>query len=107
MTDDLSRFFTPGTKYRPSNGTEGDGFIGDWCGRCKRDAAFRNDEGDSCPIVAATLALDVDDPEYPVEWVYDERGQPKCTAFEAEGGAYRCAETPDMFPDDDSERGLR
>jgi hypothetical protein len=72
-------------KYRPSNGTEGDCFIESWCDRCKRDEAYRSGEGDSCPIVANTLALPIDDPEYPAEWTYAANGQPICTAFEEVG----------------------
>lgn len=78
--------------YRPSNGSEGMAFTDHWCGRCERDRAFREDEGDSCPIVAATMAFDVDDPEYPREWVYGARG-PCCTAFVAEGQGAAPSET--------------
>lgn len=67
--------------YRPSCGTEGAGFIERWCGSCQRDAAFRSDEGDSCPIVAATMVFAVTDAHYPREWIYGERG-PICTAWE-------------------------
>jgi hypothetical protein len=68
--------------FRPCNGTTGASFIEAWCGNCKRDVAFRNDEGDSCPIVAASLAFDIDHPEYPKEWTYGDDGSPICTAFE-------------------------
>ena len=71
-------------KYRPSNGTEGISFIEHWCGRCVHDKAYREDSGDSCPIVAATLALDLDHPNYPTEWVESTDG-PRCTAFLAIG----------------------
>jgi hypothetical protein len=30
---------------------------------------------------AMSMAFEIDDPEYPEEWVYDEDGRPKCTAF--------------------------
>jgi len=60
--------------YRPSNGTEGEGFIGIWCAACARDV------GHNCSILARTLMHDVDDPEYPKEWVEDNIG-PRCTAF--------------------------
>lgn len=72
-------------KYRPACGTEGADFIDHWCGRCKRDKAFRNDEGDSCPIVANSFIFDVDDPRYPSEWQYDDKGHPICAAFEEMG----------------------
>ena len=67
--------------YRPSCGTEGYAFIDRWCGRCRRDEDFRNGDGDSCPIVAATMIFGEDDPEYPAEWVMSDRG-PICTAWE-------------------------
>lgn len=69
------------TLYRPSHGTEGIAFTERWCGSCLRDAAFRADEGDSCLIVAMTMALEVSDPDYPREWIMGERG-PICTAWE-------------------------
>jgi len=34
-----------------------------------------------CEILRNTMAFDVDDPEYPREWIYDESGKPCCTAF--------------------------
>ncbi len=70
--------------YRPSCGSEGADFIHRWCYNCRRDAAFRNDEGDSCPIVANSLALAIDHKDYPREWTFDETGAPICTAFEDE-----------------------
>jgi hypothetical protein len=57
-------------------------FMERWCGRCWRDAAFQAGEGDSCEIVANTMAFDVDDPEYSKEWVTDATLGPRCTAFE-------------------------
>lgn len=68
-------------KYRPSNGTEGLGFMECWCCECERDRDFRDDAGDGCPILARTVIHDVDDPEYPEEWTYGEDGLPMCTAF--------------------------
>ena len=67
--------------YRPANGTEGEAFIARWCGSCERDRAFREDRGDSCPIVAATLIFEIGDAEYPAAWVQDAQG-PRCTAYE-------------------------
>jgi hypothetical protein len=62
--------------YRPGNGTEGDSFICQWCAKCARDA----DEDDPCEILTNSMAFDIDDDEYPTEWVIDEDG-PRCTAF--------------------------
>jgi hypothetical protein len=67
--------------YRPSNGTEGECFIETWCAHCQHDEAFRRDEGDGCPIVAATFCYRVDEPDYPREWTYNDKGRPICTAF--------------------------
>jgi hypothetical protein len=64
-------------KYRPSNGTEGECFMAEWCDRCAKDAKPL-----SCSIITDTMAYDVDDAEYPSEWVWDGK-TPRCTAFEA------------------------
>jgi hypothetical protein len=70
--------------YRPSNGTEGEMFAEQFCYECKRDEKFQETQNgeDSCPINAAACFLDVDDPDYPPEWITDEAGY-RCTAFEA------------------------
>lgn len=83
-----------GQKYRPSNGTEGEIFIGSWCFECERD------KHQDCPIVAATFRHDVHEPEYPQESQYGPDGQPLCTAFVHLGDPIpppRCTETADMF----------
>lgn len=76
--------------FRPSNGTHGAIFMEHFCDRCKRDEAYRNGTGDSCPIVANSFVYAADDPKYPKEWVEDEGADPgmigapgaRCTAFE-------------------------
>lgn len=72
-----------GKPYRPSNGTEGEIFQEDFCAKCPRDAKFREDpeKHEGCEILARTMAYNVTDPEYPKEWIYDEKGEPTCTAF--------------------------
>jgi hypothetical protein len=77
--------------YRPSNGSEGECFDAEWCARCERDRLFREDmdKHDGCPIVAAAMAYDIDDQEYPREWIEVEAVADdglrvncgKCTAF--------------------------
>ena len=62
-------------KYRPSNSSEGYGFIDYWCGKCALKGAR------VCSIVDETMFYQVDDPEYPKEWRYDENDRPVCTAF--------------------------
>lgn len=85
--------------YRPSNGTEGADFMDEWCNRCARDAAFREDPDncDGCSIAAATFAFEIDHPEYPKEWITDEKG-PRCTAFTTDPTCpVRCSQTADLF----------
>lgn len=82
-----------GEKWRPSNGTEGEVFIGSWCCNC---AALDS----TCEILTATCAFTENDPEYPIQWQIGADGQPKCTAFHAPGEARptdRCDRTIDMF----------
>ena len=72
--------------YRPSNGSEGAYFIERWCDRCVHDEPHRNNTGDSCAIVANSMAFRVRDPEYPKEWVQEDNGSnARCTAFLAVG----------------------
>lgn len=78
----------PIQRYRPSNGTEGECFIADWCGTCERDHGMLKglpleecDDNQVCEIIGKTFALDADDPEYPTEWTYDKAGAPCCTAY--------------------------
>lgn len=61
--------------WRPSNGSQGDSFMANFCEKC------RNDTPDHpCRILTATMAFNINDPEYPKEWCYvDDR--PTCTAF--------------------------
>lgn len=71
-----------GDRYRPANGTEGRDFMNQFCFRCLQDTF--DEDGNSCPILLATLVNNVDEPDYPEEWVHDEEGIPMCTAFESE-----------------------
>lgn len=93
--------------YRPSNGTEGDGFHSTWCGNCKRDKVWNGEvhanqahESDFCQILGATLLFDIEDPEYPPEWRYNDEGRPVCTAFIHVDDSFRDIRDPltvDMF----------
>jgi hypothetical protein len=65
-----------GEPYRPSNGSEGDAFIGQFCRHCVRYE-------EPCPILGATLFNDIGEPGYPKEWTHDDKGRPTCTAFQA------------------------
>ena len=84
--------------YRPSNGTEGDFFMSQWCAHC----ALNNLDDDFCVIQMLALTHDIDDDEYPSEWIY-RNGIPICTAYlhtadaNGEEPTVRCYLTPDMF----------
>jgi len=69
--------------YRPSNGTEGEIFHEQFCYRCAR---YGDPDGniEPCAIQGMALAVGVDDPAYPKEWIEDEQG-PRCTAFWPQG----------------------
>ncbi|MFC4727105.1 hypothetical protein [Coralloluteibacterium thermophilus] len=82
-----------GQKWRPSNGTEGELFIGSWCAECSRDATG------GCSILSATFAHEVTDEAYPPEWQIGGDGQPRCSAWLAldDPPKERCEQTADMF----------
>lgn len=70
-----------GHLYRPSNGTEGYLFMEEFCERCEL-----YDDDDGCGILERSFWNDIDEPDYPREWVFDANGCPTCTAFvETEG----------------------
>ena len=56
-----------------------------FCVRCAKDAKYQKTQNgeDGCPILAATFAHNVGDPEYPKEWVADDElgTNAECTAF--------------------------
>lgn len=66
-------------KYRPSNGTEGLGFMSRFCEQCSRDDGGIGEV--VCEIIGDTMCYDVDEPEYPAAWTYDSNGAPCCTEF--------------------------
>lgn len=82
--------------YRPSNGTEGDIFMAEWCARCAH--ANFDDEDRACMINLRAIAHQIDDPHYPAEWQFSNGGVPQCTAFAYDmPDEERCDATPDMF----------
>ena len=84
--------------YRPSSGTEGMAFDELWCSTCARDAEWRETENNPCPILSNTFIYNIDDLNYPKEWVYNHDGKPCCTAFTADPKKpLRCDKTPDLF----------
>jgi len=72
--------------YRPSNGSEGDWFMEAWCSRCTKDMM-------ECAIIGLSMMVGTEDPEYPKELTYDEKGKPCCTAFKDQEEARKKAET--------------
>ena len=73
-------------KYKPSNGTEGEGFMGQYCYQCIHERwvhAMEEDiEQDKCDILTRTMIHDINDPEYPSEWTYDDNGKATCTKWQ-------------------------
>lgn len=66
-------------KYIPSNGTEGEGFFECFCYHCINCDPDPCGEK-QCDIMLRALCYDIDEPEYPTEWVYVEN-KPTCTAY--------------------------
>lgn len=71
----------PIKKYRPSNGSEGDWFMGKFCYQCIHDNPDCEALSPRCDIMTLTMCLDVTDKDYPNEWTFDEMGNPTCTSF--------------------------
>lgn len=88
-----------GEPYRPSNGTEGEIFMSQYCERCTKEAGKRE-----CGLIVRSLSFDVDDPEYPKEWTHDSEGRPTCTAFVQIGEAKPMTEA--QIAKRDARRGL-
>ena len=70
-----------GKPYRPSNGTEGEMFMDSFCYQCVHDDEFQRTGENGCETLAKTLVLNIDDEEYPKEWVRDDKGYPICAKF--------------------------
>lgn len=98
------------TPYRPSNGSEGEGFHETFCDHCARDAAYRDGGPDAdpalgCQILANALCYSITDPEFPKEWITDDQGS-RCTAFTTDPTMpERCPNTPDLFALSSADRG--
>ena len=84
----------PGKPYRPSNGTEGEWFMADWCDRCTKD---NYPEKPFCPIIGASLAFDIGNPNYPKEWIIGPDGWGMCTAYQKK----ECDNDPETAADAD------
>lgn len=70
-------------KYRPSNGIESMCFMENFCEQCIHEkwSHTQDDNDKKCEILSRTMIFDIDEPEYPSEWTYDENG-PTCTKFQ-------------------------
>lgn len=92
-------------KYQPSNGTEGDIFMSEFCFKCVKMPKSPEAEN-QCEIFYRTQCYSVEDKEYPEQWRY-EHGKPVCSAFKdrdeynAERRARKrnliASTTPDLF----------
>lgn len=95
---------TPGERYQPCNGSEGEYFHSMWCEECARDKAMNGEatqeqcdadpEANYCRILNDSFMA-----EGVAEWVIGSDGQPCCTAFIPAGQPipHRCPQTLDMF----------
>jgi hypothetical protein len=72
--------------YSPSNGDEGEWFMGRWCYRCAHWQDEPETAGQVCNIHLRAISHDTDEPEYPREWCTVPGFGPICTAFEYGGG---------------------
>lgn len=94
---------TPGDRYRPSNGTEGEFFHSMWCEECARDKLMSGEatqeECDADPSLYCQILNNSFSGDGVAEWVYGKDGQPCCTAFSPLGQPIveRCDRTADMF----------
>lgn len=89
--------------YQPSNGTEGMGFIENWCSNCIHEKWMHTQDDDDakCEVLTATF---VDDDFS--KWFYDDKGSPYCTCFKKwdwgfdddNDGGFN--EPPEIIPDD-------
>lgn len=86
--------------YRPSNGTEGDIFVNEWCAFCAHNPT-NNEAENQCETLFKSFVYGIEEEEYPNEWRYID-GRPGCTRFQQRDSAVtpRCKLTNDMFNGD-------
>jgi len=61
--------------FRPSNATQGDGFMAEFCEQCLL--------AEACDIPHFAMMYQIGDPMYPPEWIINDKNAAECTAFEA------------------------
>lgn len=69
-------------RYKPANSEEGMIFDQKFCCVCKHDQDYQRGIGDSCEIVANAMVFEIENKQYPKEWIYKD-GKPVCTVFES------------------------
>jgi hypothetical protein len=71
-----------GNAYRPSNGDEGMWFIDKFCSNCIHGKYEHtgNTKDNPCDILSRSFCFDLKHPDYPKEWIYNDKGSPCCTA---------------------------
>lgn len=74
-----------GQKWRPSNGHEGDLFMGRYCAGCSQENYDEETGEGACEINMRAFFFEISDEKYPADWQYGTDGQPICTAFKARG----------------------
>ena len=62
--------------YFPSNGTDGDYFMNEWCVNCRKDTMLRGGQT-YCSILTGSM---VSDSHRVKQWIY-KNGVPTCTSF--------------------------
>lgn len=69
--------------YRPSTGTEGMDFCEQFCKNCIHGKYEHTGDIDDkpCEILSRSFLYEVNEAGYPKEWIEDEHGNGKCTAF--------------------------
>lgn len=65
-----------GHPFRPSNGTEGMMFADGFCSSC-----IHYDDG-MCNLIAMSQLCEIEDEDYPKEWIFSEEGWPICTEWD-------------------------
>lgn len=66
--------------YKPSNSTEGECFEAHFCERCAKEGTIEH--GPHCDIHFMAVMHETKDPGFPEEWIRDDKGVTRCTAFE-------------------------
>lgn len=74
-----------GKPFRPANGTEGEMFMEAFCYQCIHERwthRMKEDrDEDKCDTMSRSILYDLEDKEYPNEWVFNSEGWPVCTRW--------------------------